>query len=268
MRDCRTNGRPPHHVGAVVVADRRVARADPHRVVEQDVHDLRRRREHRAVGRVAPDHDRVRPGRRRGRRAPARRRGGGGEPRPREGTPRDALLALPADADLRVQVPERPSLRGLPRHDRSGPTTCEVCGAEPLQRVLHPVAVHYKGSGFYSTDYGRGGRKPKDGGSSDSSVVLGRRLARPTAGRRRRTTRRPRRRSARRRRQQRRLQLVGLSGRCSRAGGPWRSRARRSSSAAAAPSSPSHIASALRLSSLGTITDCPPANDGSPPSRQ
>jgi predicted nucleic acid-binding Zn ribbon protein len=33
------------------------------------------------------------------------------------------------------------------------------------------VAVHYKGSGFYSTDYGRGGRKKeapsKDGSSSD-----------------------------------------------------------------------------------------------------
>jgi putative FmdB family regulatory protein len=50
----------------------------------------------------------------------------------------------------------------------AGPTVCEVCGAEPLQRVLHPVAVHYKGSGFYSTDYGRGGRKPKDSGSGDS----------------------------------------------------------------------------------------------------
>ena len=36
--------------------------------------------------------------------------------------------------------------------------------------MLFPVAVHYKGSGFYSTDYGRGGRKPAskdgDGGSS------------------------------------------------------------------------------------------------------
>jgi putative FmdB family regulatory protein len=49
------------------------------------------------------------------------------------------------------------------------PETCEVCGAGPLQRVLHPVAVHYKGSGFYSTDYGRKSRQPsKDGGSSDS----------------------------------------------------------------------------------------------------
>ncbi len=50
------------------------------------------------------------------------------------------------------------------------PEQCEVCGASPLERVLHPVAVHYKGSGFYSTDYGRGGRKAaKESGSSDSS---------------------------------------------------------------------------------------------------
>jgi putative FmdB family regulatory protein len=50
-----------------------------------------------------------------------------------------------------------------------GPARCEVCGAEPLQRVLHPVAVHYKGSGFYSTDYGKGARKPKDGGGAGDS---------------------------------------------------------------------------------------------------
>ena len=48
-----------------------------------------------------------------------------------------------------------------------GPTGCEVCGEGPLQVVLHPVAVHYKGSGFYSTDYGRKGKQPaKDGGGS------------------------------------------------------------------------------------------------------
>jgi putative FmdB family regulatory protein len=51
-----------------------------------------------------------------------------------------------------------------------GPTACEVCGAAPLQRVLHPVAVHYKGSGFYSTDYGRKSKSPtKEGSGSDSS---------------------------------------------------------------------------------------------------
>jgi putative FmdB family regulatory protein len=32
-------------------------------------------------------------------------------------------------------------------------TSCEVCGA-PAQRVLHAPAVHFKGSGFYNTDYG------------------------------------------------------------------------------------------------------------------
>jgi putative FmdB family regulatory protein len=55
------------------------------------------------------------------------------------------------------------------------PETCPVCGAGPIEVILHPVAVHFKGSGFYSTDYGRGGGRRKDsgkdgdggGGSSD-----------------------------------------------------------------------------------------------------
>jgi putative FmdB family regulatory protein len=37
-------------------------------------------------------------------------------------------------------------------------TQCEVCGA-PVQRVYHPIAVHFKGSGFYNTDYGTARRK-------------------------------------------------------------------------------------------------------------
>jgi putative FmdB family regulatory protein len=36
---------------------------------------------------------------------------------------------------------------------------CETCGAGPVEKVLFPVAVHFKGSGFYSTDYGKGSRK-------------------------------------------------------------------------------------------------------------
>ncbi len=48
------------------------------------------------------------------------------------------------------------------------PEGCEVCGAGPLVKVLHPVPVHFKGSGFYSTDYGRGSRK-RDGGDDSSS---------------------------------------------------------------------------------------------------
>jgi len=31
---------------------------------------------------------------------------------------------------------------------------CESCGGS-VQKVLHPVAIHFKGSGFYTTDYGR-----------------------------------------------------------------------------------------------------------------
>jgi putative FmdB family regulatory protein len=50
---------------------------------------------------------------------------------------------------------------------------CEVCGASPVEKVLYPVSVHFKGSGFYTTDYGRGsGAKKgaaKDGGDSGSS---------------------------------------------------------------------------------------------------
>ena len=48
------------------------------------------------------------------------------------------------------------------------PAACEICGEGPVERVLYPVAVHFKGSGFYSTDYGRGGRKREDG-SKDAS---------------------------------------------------------------------------------------------------
>ena len=43
-------------------------------------------------------------------------------------------------------------------------TACEVCGA-PVERVFHPIAVHFKGSGFYSTDYGRKGQKGATNGS-------------------------------------------------------------------------------------------------------
>ena len=33
-------------------------------------------------------------------------------------------------------------------------TVCDEHGT-PVQRVFHPVAVHFKGSGFYNTDYGK-----------------------------------------------------------------------------------------------------------------
>ena len=45
------------------------------------------------------------------------------------------------------------------RMDDPPPKVCEVCGASPLEKVLHPVPIFFKGKGFYSTDYGRKGRK-------------------------------------------------------------------------------------------------------------
>ena len=53
-------------------------------------------------------------------------------------------------------------------------TDCEQCGA-PVERVFHPIAVHFNGSGFYSTDYGskKAGataeNNSSDSGSSESS---------------------------------------------------------------------------------------------------
>jgi putative FmdB family regulatory protein len=45
---------------------------------------------------------------------------------------------------------------------------CEVCAA-PVERVFHPVAVHFKGSGFYSTDYGAKKAAASNDGDSSSS---------------------------------------------------------------------------------------------------
>ena len=64
---------------------------------------------------------------------------------------------------------------------------CEKCGGS-LHKVLHPVAIHFKGSGFYTTDYGKGsGRRAArsvtiassdDASSSSSGELLGRRRLR------------------------------------------------------------------------------------------
>jgi putative FmdB family regulatory protein len=51
-----------------------------------------------------------------------------------------------------------------------GPVTeCQECGA-PVQRVFHPVAVHFKGSGFYNTDYGTAKRNRQTAASAESGA--------------------------------------------------------------------------------------------------
>jgi putative FmdB family regulatory protein len=46
-------------------------------------------------------------------------------------------------------------------------TECQECGA-PAARVLHPVAIHFKGSGFHNTDYGKK-KTPSNGSSSEGA---------------------------------------------------------------------------------------------------
>lgn len=53
---------------------------------------------------------------------------------------------------------------------------CQECGA-PAERVLHPVAIHFKGSGFHNTDYGKkktgANGSSSEGSSSDASSSEG-----------------------------------------------------------------------------------------------
>jgi putative FmdB family regulatory protein len=50
--------------------------------------------------------------------------------------------------------------------------SCQTCEA-PVQRVFHPVAVHFKGSGFYNTDYGtrKRSREKIESEASDSKAT-------------------------------------------------------------------------------------------------
>ena len=45
--------------------------------------------------------------------------------------------------------------------------SCQTCDA-PVRRVFHPVAVHFKGSGFYNTDYGKAKRGAASSEASSS----------------------------------------------------------------------------------------------------
>jgi putative FmdB family regulatory protein len=47
--------------------------------------------------------------------------------------------------------------------------SCPTCGAGPVEKLLFPVAVHFKGSGFYSTDYGSRKSKATDGEASTTT---------------------------------------------------------------------------------------------------
>lgn len=46
-------------------------------------------------------------------------------------------------------------------------TVCETCGGR-LEKKLYPVGVHFKGTGFYSTDYKRSGETKSADGKAES----------------------------------------------------------------------------------------------------
>jgi putative FmdB family regulatory protein len=58
---------------------------------------------------------------------------------------------------------------------------CVTCGAGPVEKLLFPVAVHFKGSGFYSTDYGRGKSKAKDAETASGAKASDDTPAKPAA---------------------------------------------------------------------------------------
>jgi putative FmdB family regulatory protein len=75
------------------------------------------------------------------------------------------------------------------------PLTHDPDSGAPVERVFHPIAVHFKGKGFYNTDYGTRKRqqekaaesssssdaKGTDGGSKGSSSKGGESASSPTA---------------------------------------------------------------------------------------
>ena len=48
-------------------------------------------------------------------------------------------------------------------------TACPEDGSA-VQRVFHPIAVHFKGSGFYNTDYGTAKRKRENAAAAESGA--------------------------------------------------------------------------------------------------
>jgi putative FmdB family regulatory protein len=67
------------------------------------------------------------------------------------------------------RCPEGHTFELFQRMSDVAPSECEICGAGPVAKVLYPAAIHFKGSGFYATDYGRRARKAE--GSKDGEAT-------------------------------------------------------------------------------------------------
>ncbi len=59
--------------------------------------------------------------------------------------------------------------------DAPGELACPECGATAARRISGGAGLLFKGSGFYITDYGKGGKKPEgsSGEKTDSAPASG-----------------------------------------------------------------------------------------------
>ena len=72
--------------------------------------------------------------------------------------------------EYRCENPDGSHLFEVVQKMSDGPVTeCPECGAT-VQRVFSPVAVHFKGSGFYNTDYGTAKRKRENAASAEAGA--------------------------------------------------------------------------------------------------
>ena len=76
-----------------------------------------------------------------------------------------AFLSMPI---YEYRCPNGQTFELLQRMTDPPPSECQICGASPLEKVLYPAAIHFKGSGFYTTDYGSG-KRARDGDKADKS---------------------------------------------------------------------------------------------------
>jgi putative FmdB family regulatory protein len=67
------------------------------------------------------------------------------------------------------RCPNRHTFETFQRMSDPPVETCPTCGQGPVEKLLFPVAVHFKGSGFYSTDYGKRKRKAAKDGEATST---------------------------------------------------------------------------------------------------
>lgn len=90
-------------------------------------------------------------------------------------TPADGTLFEPPPGHIAMPIyeyrcPEGHTFELFQRMSDPPAEACETCGASPVQKVLYPAAIHFKGSGFYSTDYGRGAANKRDGKEGEAGT--------------------------------------------------------------------------------------------------